>query len=157
MLCLTLVFMKYKQFMCPNQFLKSLLCAREGREWLAPLLVFCVIEEWLQHDRFCHPYIFCVIQPWWSCLSIFSTKEYWLKVWPKLELPGALCSKLVKTWQWLCTWFGTQEGAQSSCSPSGRSYLLPLYFSFGWASSKCMHSYWSSKQEPKGSVGFHQS
>lgn len=74
-------------------FLKSLLRAWEGREWLAPLLLFCVIEEWLQHDRLSHLYIFCVIQPSWSCLSIFTTKEYSLRVLPKLELPGTLCSK----------------------------------------------------------------
>lgn len=38
MVCLTFTLLKHKQSMdCPNRFLKSQLCTREGREWLAAL------------------------------------------------------------------------------------------------------------------------
>lgn len=43
-----------------KMFLSSVL-KREG-SGIAPVLLFCVTEELLQHDRFCHLRIFCVIR-----------------------------------------------------------------------------------------------
>lgn len=74
-----------------KMFLSSVL--KRERSCIAAVLLFCVIEELLQHDRFCHLYIFCVIQLWWSCLSTFTNEEYSLRVWLKLQLPGVLHSK----------------------------------------------------------------
>lgn len=74
-----------------KMFLSSVL-KREG-SGIAPVLLFCVTEELLQHDRFCHLRIFCVIRLWRSCLSTFTTEDYSLRVWLKLQLPGVLRSK----------------------------------------------------------------
>lgn len=74
-----------------KMFLSSVL-KREG-SGIAAVLLFCVIEDLFQHDRFCHLYIFCVIQLWWSCLSTFTNEEYSLRVWLKLQISGVLWSK----------------------------------------------------------------
>lgn len=69
---------------------------KRERSGIAPGLwhTFCVIEELLQHDRFFHLYVFCMIPLGQSChLFPFTNEQYSRRVWPKLQLSGILCSK----------------------------------------------------------------
>lgn len=70
-------------------------CVRKReRSGIASGHLYCVIEELLQHDRFFHLYVFCMIPLGQSChLFPFTNEEYSRTVWLKLQLPGILCSK----------------------------------------------------------------
>lgn len=93
-LCLRLTFMKYKQFMdYPNQFFKAPFCARAGREWYSTFSAILCHRRMASTWQILSSLHLLCDTTWWSCLSIFTAKKDSLRVWPKLELPGVLCSK----------------------------------------------------------------